>query len=508
VGVLSLAVDLGVGQPMEHVARSCRLAWRLGDHIGLAERERVSLYYVAMLGWVGCIADSPRATQWFGDDIEYRAGVYDLDMKPLPFLGYLLRHAGAGQPPLQRAAKGALVLADGGRGVQDSLRTHCQVSSTIAARLGLGEDVTGPLSQIFARWDGKGLPARLGGTAIALTVRLWQLSDVVEVHHHRAGVRAAVDVARARRGGQFDPHLVDVFVEHATELLEPGEGDASWTDLVAAEPALRVSLTEGELDRTLEVFADYADVKSPYLRGHSRGVAVLAAAAGERLGLDQEEVVRLRRAALLHDLGRTGVPNTIWDKAGPLSAGERERLRLHAYYTDRMLCRPPTPPEVGTLAAAAHERLDGSGYHRGLSGEALSMPARVLAAANCFHAMLEPRPHRPMRTRSEAVQVLEEESRAGRLDATAVDAVLACAGHRARRPPRGPAGLTPREVEVLALLARGATNRQIGRRLGIAPNTVGKHLEHAYAKTGVSGRAAATLFAMQHGLVRTLDRDT
>ena len=180
-------------------------------------------------------------------------------------------------------------------------------------------------------------------------------------------------------------------------------------------------------------------------------------------------------------------------------------MRLHSYYTERMLARPPRLAELGAVAALAHERLDGSGYHRGLSGVVIGMPGRVLAAADTYHAMVEERPHRPALGDDAAAQTLRDEAVAGRLDPDAVDAVLASAGHRLVRRPAGPAGLTAREVEVLALLARGASNRQIARRLGIATKTAGNHIERIYAKTGVSTRAAATLFAMQNGVLRSLD---
>lgn len=366
VGALSFAVDLGLGQPMEHLARSCLVACRLGERVGLDEEQRASLYYVAMMGWVGCIADSHEAATWFGDDIMYRAGVYDLDMKPLPFLGYLLRRAGSDGSPVRRVGAGAAVLASGGRGVQDSLRAHCQVTASIAERLGLGPAVSGPLQQIFARWDAKGLPGDVGGERIALPVRLWHVADVAEVHHRRGGVPAAVAVVRERSGTQFDPALVERFCAAAEDIFAALPEGSAWDELLGAEPGLRPALRGGEVDDALEVFADYADLKSPYFRGHSRGVADLAAAAGRRIGMDEEEVRILRRAALVHDLGRIGVPNTIWDKRGPLTAADRERVRLQPYYTERILVRPKMLSDIAVVAGMVHERLDGSGYHRGL----------------------------------------------------------------------------------------------------------------------------------------------
>jgi HD-GYP domain-containing protein (c-di-GMP phosphodiesterase class II) len=194
------------------------------------------------------------------------------------------------------------------------------------------------------------------------------------------------------------------------------------------------------------------------------------------------------------------VSNAIWDKAGPLTATEAERLRMHSYYTERMLTRPEALASIGQLAAMAHERLDGSGYHRGLGAQGLPRAARVLAAAGAFRRKVEPRPHREALAPAQAVELLAGEAAAGRLDPQAVDAVLAAA--QQPRPERqAPAGLTPRELEVLALLARGPTNRQIADRLHISPKTVSNHVERIYAKAGVSTRAAATLFAMEHGLV-------
>jgi hypothetical protein len=200
LGAMSLAVDLGLGQPMGHVARSCLLAQRIGDLAGLPEAERSNLYHVTLMGWVGCIADSHQAAAWFGDDIEYRAGVYDLDMRPLPFLGYLLGRVGTGEPVYRKAGRAAALIATGARSVQDSLRAHCQVTEQVARRFGLPEAVCAALQQVFARWDGQGLPKHVGGADVAVTVRLWHIADVAEVHQARGGVPAAVDVVRSRRG--------------------------------------------------------------------------------------------------------------------------------------------------------------------------------------------------------------------------------------------------------------------------------------------------------------------
>jgi HD-GYP domain-containing protein (c-di-GMP phosphodiesterase class II) len=259
-----------------------------------------------------------------------------------------------------------------------------------------------------------------------------------------------------------------------------------------------------ELDSALAAIADFADLKSPYTTGHSRGVAELAASAALRAGLQEPAQAELRRAGLLHDIGRLGVSNTIWDKPGALSEPEMERVRMHPYLTQRMFSRSPRLAALAEVAAAHHERLDGSGYPRALAGGALSPEARILAAADAYQAMSELRAHRPARSPEDAARQLREEVRRGRLDADAVDAVLGAAGHRIARRREGPAGLTPREVEVLVLLARGLSNKAIAARLVVSPKTVGHHIEHIYRKIGCSTRAAASLFAMQHGLLPEL----
>jgi HD-GYP domain-containing protein (c-di-GMP phosphodiesterase class II) len=244
---------------------------------------------------------------------------------------------------------------------------------------------------------------------------------------------------------------------------------------------------------------DFTDLVSPYLVGHSAGVAALAAAAVERCGSAPAEVVLIRRAGLVHDLGRVAVPVRIWQKPGPLTADEWERVRLHPYYTERVLTHSPFLSELAPVASSHHERLDGSGYHRGLTVATLTRPARLLAAADAYQAMTEPRPHRAPLSPEQAAETLGEECRAGLFDADAVAAVLDAAGQRVPRIER-PAGLTEREVEVIALLSRGLQTKQIAGELGISAKTADRHIEHAYRKIGVSTRAAAALFAMEHGL--------
>ncbi len=265
-------------------------------------------------------------------------------------------------------------------------------------------------------------------------------------------------------------------------------------------PGARGRLVGDQFDAVLSAVGDFADIKSPWFSGHSRRVSELAATAASLLGLPQDDVVRLRRAALAHSVGRAGVPNTIWDKTGGLTLSERERMQLYAYYTDRIL-RRGSLTELADLASASHERIDGSGYPRGLDGSTLEPAARVLAAADVYDALTSPRPYRAALPADGAAEQLGREVRSGRLDSDAVEAVRNAVGYGPSLRPKAPAELTPREVEVLRLIAVGHTTAQVAHALTISPKTADHHIQHIYAKIGASNRSVATMFAMRRGLV-------
>ncbi|HEV2027929.1 MAG TPA: hypothetical protein VGS16_05270 [Candidatus Dormibacteraeota bacterium] len=283
VAAFSLAMDLGLGQPMEHVLRAWLIAARLGDHVGLESDQHGSLYYMATLAWVGCVADTPEVATWFGDDIAYRGDSYQVDMAGPPLLGFMLRHVGAGRPALHRLRLAANLIATGGKSIERGMLSHCLTTGRMAERFGLGSDVRDPLQHFFTRWDGKGVPGGVGGEAIALPMRLFHLADIVEVFHRAEGTDAAVEVARDRRGRQFDPAVVDAFCAVATDVLGDPATEADWHALIAAEPALQRRLSERELDAALEAIADFTDLRSLSRGGHSRGVSDLASRAATHL---------------------------------------------------------------------------------------------------------------------------------------------------------------------------------------------------------------------------------
>jgi HD-GYP domain-containing protein (c-di-GMP phosphodiesterase class II) len=502
LAVLSLATDLGMGQPMEHVLRQCLISMRLAELMGLGQADREVVYYTALISWVGCHVDAYEQAKWFGDDTALKADFRLVDFgSPLARQLFMLRHLGSGRPAAERARLGVAFLGDGRRAAEAMLDNHWTAADALAARLGLSQQVRDSVEQTFERWDGKGVPKGARGPEIAVHTRLVTLADVVEVYHRAGGTEAAIAVARQRCGTQFDPGIVDVFAAQATSLLDGLDEASSWEAVIAAAPGTGLRLAGPQLDGALEAIADFADVKSPFTIGHSRGVAGLASGAAGALGLDEKTAAQLRRAGLVHDLGRLGVPNTIWDKPATLSRAEDERVRMHPYLTERMLTCSPALASLAAIAGQHHERLDGSGYPRGLAGGALSPEGRVLAAADFYHARTEPRPHRPAAPAAEAAARLRDEVRAGRIDGGAAAAVLTAAGHRAVRRVTWPAGLTSREVEVLRLLARGLSNREIAKHLVISPRTVGHHVEHIYTKTGTTNRALASLFAASHGLI-------
>ena len=501
VAALSLATDLGLGQPQEHIIRQTLIALRMADLDGLSEDERAAIFYVSLLAWVGCVADAHEMGKWFGDDTAIHADSYLVDMTGLPMMRFMLGHVARGSSPIRRFTMIGRFLAGGSKEVERAMASHCETSGDLSLRLGLGPEVRDPLQQAFERWDGKGSPAKLAGAEIAHIMRIVHVANDVEALYRIGGVDAAVEMLRSRRGTEFDPELVDRFCANADELLAAVEELDGWDTLIGEQGALGRELSDEELDQALEAFADYADVKSPFFLGRSRGVADLAAAAAAVVGLPNDDIVLVRRAALVHDVGSIGVPAGILDKAGPLTETERERIRTHPYLTARTFSKPPALAAIGQLAAKHHERMDGSGYPAGLTGDSLPMTARLIAAADVYHALLEPRPHRAAWARDEARKVLMTEVTDGRLDGDAVRAVLDAAGHRVRRKTSHPGGLTAREIEVLVLLSRGMTQKQIAQELTISAKTVSNHEEHIYAKLGVRSRGAAALFAMRHGLI-------
>jgi len=503
VGALSIATDLGTGQPLEHALRTAVLAVRLGELAGASAQELADTYYVALLHASGCTSNGHEATQLYGDDIDHRAAFYLIDTTNREeVLAFYKAHVGAGRSPEVRAKLIEDAIANAGPRARDAFSMMCEVAQRFAAWLGLGADVQSALEYVFARWDGRGVPD-IAGDAIPLPMRLLHVARDVSLFLSAAGADEARAVVERRRGAAYDPRLAELATRNFGDLLAELDDTRMWAQAIDSEPTPLQWVAGDRIDTAFVAVAAISGLKSPWLREHSTTVADLAEAAAWRLGLTADSVTLLRRAALAHDLGRVGVSNAIWEKPGPLGFGEWERVRLHPHFTERALAQSPALAPIGLLAGSAHERLDGSGYHRGTRGPGLDQAARVLAAADCYSAMREPRPYRPALDAGAAEAELLGEAEDGRLDQDAVEAVLSAGGHRLRERPRElPAGLTERELEVLLVLVHGGSNKAIADDLGISAKTVGHHIQHVYEKVGVRSRAAATMWAFEHDLVQ------
>lgn len=504
IAALSRVTDLGMGQPAEQAIRTCLLATGLARRMGLAESDVRDVYYSTLLQHVGCTAYAHETAAMFGgDDIAARSSGSRIDFaNPKEAFPFILFEVGRNASPFGRARAMILAITRGQAFDRELSRANCEVAVQISRRLGLGDGVQAALNEIYERWDGMGNPRKLTRDDIALPARFVQVASQAMIFDQLGGPDVAIEVIGRRAGIAVDPTIADTFLQHGRELLAEISAIDPSVAVIEHEPRPHHRITERQLDEVAGAFADMVDLKSPYFHGHSSGVARLAEAAAIQLGLPESEIARIRRAGLLLDLGRVGIANGIWDKPGPLTASEWEQVRLHPYHSERILSSAPMLAPLASLAGMHHERLDGSGYHRQVAAPMIPTGARLLAAADAYQAMTEERPHRPALTPATAAKHLRDDAAAGRLDTEAVRAVLEAAGHQVPRTQLNwPAGLSDREIEVLRLVARGCSNREIGDRLFISPKTVDHHVQHIYSKAGVSTRAGAAMFAMEHDLL-------
>jgi HD-GYP domain-containing protein (c-di-GMP phosphodiesterase class II) len=499
VAGLSVAIDLGLGQPAEHMLRTAIIACRLADRLGLSRIQRDTTYYTALIMWIGCNADSQEYARWFGDDIAVRRDAYLTDWTGMPFMRFLLGNIARGEPMAQRLVMMGAMFRDARGQLGALMHSHCLSAAALANHIGLPPGVERAVGFTFERFDGSGLPRSCPGDQIPIEMRIAQLADTAEVHYRMYGLDAAVAMARARRGGHFDPAVVDALVEDPDSMFaEVADGD-DWLAAIAEAPDAETRLDDDGLNRLVCAIGDFADLKCPFTLGHSRAVAALAVGAGELLGLETTETGALRRAGHLHDIGKLGVSSQIWSKRDHLTVSEWERVRIHPYLTDRVLSRITGLERERTYARAHHEHLDGTGYPLGMSGASLGVGERILAAAVAYQAALEPRPYREELDPDDAAERLRRCGAQGQLDPECIAAVLAVAGHHAQRI-RDDNGLTPRERDVLGHVARGLSNRQIAEKLVLSEKTVRNHVERTYAKIGATNRVGASLYALQHGL--------
>ena len=503
LGRLSLAFDISSDFPHGKAVRSTVLATELGKRAGASDEEIRDTYWVSLLSYLGCTGFAhDEGLIGAGDDRSLRSGMsmFSIDDPLRSASDALLRIA----PDVSFARRVHVltgILTD--RTLFERFqRAMCDTSIRLAEMVGAGPRVLIALEQLCERWDGRGVPGRVEGDSMVLPMRLQQVGHIVEIAHHRAGRAGAIAVVRRRAGRHFDPHLAKVFVEEQGTLFEAIEDCHIFERFLRLEPEPLASADARRMDDVALALAIFTDIKCPIFLAHSTGVAALAERAAGQLGLDADDSRALRLAALLHDLGRLSVPNGVWAHPGPLDWSARERVRLHSHYTGRVLGPIEPLAQVADIAAAAHERLDASGYPQRRTSRSLSSAARVLAAADMAFAMSEDRPHRPALGPEIIARELVAEAAAGCLDAKAVDAVLASLGLPNRVAPPDSHGLSERELEVSRLLARGKSNKEIGAELHISPRTVQVHVGRIFEKLGVRSRAGAAIWLIEHDLVR------
>ena len=499
LGGLSMVADLGFGLPPQEAMRACVVATAFARHLGLSEDEVRDAFYAALLMHIGCVAVSHEGAEAFADEIRLTQSVSTINLSSPRALAQLIPALTRGLPPASRASIAAFTVARGASWGRTTDRGVCEVARDTARRLGLSTGTQRALYDLYEWWNGHG-PRGVGGDDIDLVARIVMLAGDAAYFDDLGGRELVVRLLR-RRLGLLDPSLVAEFCANAPALLAEANSFDPRKRILDVEPRPVAERATDDLASVAAVFGDAVDLKSPFFHGHARRVCDLAVVAAQRCGLNPAVVDQLRLAALLHDIGRAGVSDAIWEKPGPLNAAEEEQVRMHPYHSERILSASTALAPVARLAGTHHERQDGSGYHRGAGASELPMAARILGVADAFAAMTSQRPHRAAMQPDQAAELLADDATAGRFDGEAVAAVLAAAGHKTSASAARPAGLTAREVEVLRLVAEGRTNRQVAGALHISRRTAEHHIQHIYAKIGVSTRAAAARFGLEHGLL-------
>jgi HD-GYP domain-containing protein (c-di-GMP phosphodiesterase class II) len=501
---VSLVADLGFALPADTSIRSAVIAASLARRLGLSEAEASDAYYTSLLEHIGCTGFAHEAAAVYGDEMALNVAIARTDPNHArDVLANLIRPLIRGRGPIEAARLVAFTLVRGDGFGRRFASSVCEVGRATAQRMGLSDGVQEALADVVEAWDGRSGARGLKGDAIAPAARIAAVATTVAQYHEIGGLDAVEAALRQRSGGLLDPRIVDAYLELAPETLAELDAGDAWRLVLDAEPVPFRVVDEARLPAIAGAVADVVDLKSPYTLGHSSAVATLAGEALRRIS-GEAEARNVAVAGLLHDIGRVGISDATWERRGPLTTAQWEQVRLHPYHSERILGRSDALRPVAAIAGMHHERIDGTGYHRGSRARDIPLEARVLAAADAFQAMTEDRPHRPGHSLDGAATTLTEEASAGRLDRDSVQAVLAAAGVTVTprtRSPR-PAGLTDREVEVLRLVARGLSNREIASALVVSPRTAEHHVQHIYTKVGVSSRAAVALFAMEHDLLR------
>ena len=429
VGALSYALDITEGQPVGHSIRCCWIGMHLGRAIGLDDAALSDLYYTLLLKDVGCSSNAARLCQlYLANDLQFKSDYKFIDHTLPQLLGFILSHTGMKESLAERFRAVVNIVRNGGEIARELIETRCHRGADIARQMRFSETVAQGILDLDEHWNGKGQPLGLEGESISLGARIALLAQVIDVFYTSGGPRDAMREVRQRKGIWFDPNLVDVFEDIAGDpnfWVGLGAEDVE-ARVLALEPVqLVITIDDDYLDDVAAGFAKVVDSKSPYTSGHSDRVALFADMIAEAMGLSADRRRWLKRAALLHDIGKLGVSNQVLDKPGKLDDAEFDEIKRHPELGETILSRIAAFADLARVAATHHEKLDGTGYPRRLTAEQLPLETRIVTTADIFDALTADRPYRPAMPVSKALAIMSD------MAGSAIDPVCLAALRRA-----------------------------------------------------------------------------
>jgi len=411
ISALSHALDMTEGQPPGHCVRSCWIGMQLGHASGLQANQLWELYYTILLKDLGCSSNAARICQLYAtDDLDFKHDFKFVDSSLKQVLNFVLQHTGVQQGLAERFKQTLSVMRNGTRWSKELMTTRCERGADIARQLRFNESVADGIRGLDEHWNGGGQPYGLKGNAIALYSRIALLSQVIDVFFTGTGRHACLAEVKKRRNSWFDPSLVDCFLSIADDTFWTTLASTNLAEqIIQLEPAqFQVTLDEDYIDEIAAAFGQVVDSKSPFTAGHSNRVALITELLAKELGYSEERRRWLKRAALLHDVGKLGISNSILDKPGKLTDEEFTTIKLHPGFTGEILSRISAFTGLADVAQAHHERMDGKGYPLGLQGDQITLDTRIITTADIFDAITADRPYRGPIPVPEALKMMAE----------------------------------------------------------------------------------------------------
>ncbi|MEH6716571.1 HD-GYP domain-containing protein [Parasphingorhabdus flavimaris] len=413
LGAFSYALDLTEGQPAGHSIRACWIGTQVAMALGLNGEELRDIYYAVLLKDLGCSANAARVSEMFaGDDRELKHDFKLIGPQPEDFGDFIASGVGVGATPAVREQALCNLVQNGGEIMTDIMATRCSRGADIARQLRFSEDVAQAIAHLDEHWDGSGLPLGIAGRDIHLGGRIALLAQVADVFYSARGKDAALAEVRNRAGSWLNPELCTIFekLSGASGFWEELALDDLPEQLWALEPAAQyVTVDEDFLDDISFAFGRVIDAKSPYTAGHSERVGMIADKIAEHLAMDEQSRRVLRRAAILHDVGKLGVSSAILEKPGKLDAEEWQIMQSHAAHTTNILGQIGVMSDMAMIAGSHHERLDGKGYPLGLDERSIAMESRIITVADIYDALTTDRPYRKAMSTEKAMAILQSE---------------------------------------------------------------------------------------------------